>query len=166
MKLWILIICIALLSAAVMARDLERVAREERARRSARPRTEPATPLFTNADLERYERDRPPMDGRTHVTRLGPPRNLEKEEAYWRKQKLQHDRDVARVHARIRKLQSRLAERERAARRKGQQEWLRDDPTVTLLEESLQSLREELDRLDLDFRTRARKAGAFPGWIR
>ena len=76
---------------------------------------------------------------------------------------MQHDRDLARIEARIRRRQSRLAQRELVARRKG---WRRDDPTITLIQESLESLRDEREKLDLEFRERARKAGAFPGWIR
>ena len=70
---------------------------------------------------------------------------------------------MARIEARIRRMQSRLYERELITKRKG---WRNNDPTITLIKESLQALGEERDKLDLAFRERARKAGAFPGWIR
>ncbi len=163
MKILVIIVCISALSAVVFARDLERLAQRERARRNALPASERGARLFTDADLEGYAWQRRPARLGARRAPLPPPRDLAKEEAYWQRQKMHHDRDLARLAARIRKLQSRLSERELVARRKG---WVRDDPTITVIEESLRSLREERDKLDVDFHERARKAGAFPGWIR
>ena len=176
MKVLVFVFCIAcivyvgygyvgVLSAAVLARDLGRIAQQERARRDALPASERGAKSFTDAHLESYGWQRRPA--KLGAREASPPsrRDLDiaKAEAFWRRQKMQHDRDLARIEARIRRLQSRLAQRELVARRKG---WRRDDPTITLIQESLESLREEREKLDLEFRERARKAGAFPGWIR
>ncbi|HLE22074.1 MAG TPA: hypothetical protein VJB88_13255, partial [Vicinamibacteria bacterium] len=45
-------------------------------------------------------------------------------------------------------------------------ERLRSDANEQVLEDSLQSLREERKRLIESFHERARKAGALPGWLR
>jgi hypothetical protein len=37
---------------------------------------------------------------------------------------------------------------------------------VGLIEETLESLREDREEMESDFRERARKASAFPGWVR
>ena len=170
MKVLILVVCIGCigaLSAAVLARDLERIAQKERARRDALPASERGRRSFTEANLERYAWQRRPAKLGARVA--APPSqrdiasDIAKAEAFWRQQKMHHDRESARLEARIRRLQSRLAERELVAQRKG---WRHDDPTITLIKESLESLREERDKLELEFRARARKAGAFPGWIR
>ena len=165
MKVLVLVVCIGCigaLSAAVLARDLERIAQKERARRDALPASERGRRSFTEANLESYAWQRRPAKLGARVAPPPSQRDIAKEEAFWRQQKMHHDRELARLKARIRKLQSRLAERELVAQRKG---WRHDDPTITLIKESLESLREERDKLDLEFRERARKAGAFPGWI-
>ena len=171
MKVLVLVICIGCvvyisalsLSAAVLARDLGRIAQKERARRDALPASERDKRSFTNAHLESYAWQRRPAKLGARVASPPSQRDFAKEEAFWRQQKMLHDRELARSEARIRRLQSRLAERELAQRRKG---WRQDDPTITLIKESLESLREERDKLDLQFRERSRKAGAFPGWNR
>ncbi len=167
MKVLVIIVCIGALSAAVLARDLERIAQKERDRRDALPASERGTKRFTDAHLERYAWQRRPAKLGARVapppSRRDTAPDLVKAEAFWRWQKMIHDRELARIEARIRRLESRLSGRELVARRKG---WRHDDPTITLIKESLESLREERDKLDLSFRERARKAGAFPGWIR
>ncbi len=171
MKLLVFVLCIACviyvgaLSAAVLARDLGRIAQQERARRDSLPMSERGAKSFTDAHLESYAWQRRPA--KLGAREASPPsqRDLDmaKAQAFWQRQKMDHDRELARIEARIRRLQSRLAQRESVARRKG---WRRDDPTITLIQDSLESLREEREKLDLEFRERARKAGAFPGWIR
>ena len=171
MKILVLVVCIGCvvyisavsLSAAVLARDLGRIAHKERARRGALPESERGGKSFTNAHLESYAWERRPAKLGARATPPPSQRDIAKEEAFWQRQKLRHDGALARIDARIRRLQSRLAERELVARRKG---WRQDDPTITLIKESLESLREEREKLHLEFRDRARKAGAFPGWIR
>ncbi len=171
MKVLVLVVCIGCvvyisawsLSAAVLARDLGRIAQKERARRDALPASEREGKSFTNAHLESYAWQRRPAKLGARAAPTPSQREIAKEEAFWKRKKIRHDSESARIEARIRRLQSRLAERELVAQRKG---WRQDDPTITLIEESLESLREERDKLDLEFRDRARKAGAFPGWIR
>lgn len=164
-----LFVCIALVSVAVFARDLSAIARRERMRRqsvhssgdSAGSRT------FTNEDLETYGETATPSSPEARPTprraAANNTRDLRKEESYWRKEKLRHDRELARLDASIRRLEWRLNERRLQSREKSR---VREDPGVTLIEESLESLQEERERLDREFRDRARKAGAFPGWLR
>lgn len=160
MKLIVLVVALALLT-AVAARDLSSVARKERTRRQAIDAARVRT--FTNADLDAYpERGasasaarRSPMPGRG--------RDLAKEEAFWRREALRHARELARLDAGIRRLEWRLRDREAKRKSNGRG---RDDPSVAMIEESLGSLREEREAMVMDFRERARKAGAFPGWLR
>ena len=131
MKVLVFVFCIAcivyvgygyvgVLSAAVLARDLGRIAQQERARRDALPASERGAKSFTDAHLESYGWQRRPA--KLGAREASPPsrRDLDmaKAEAFWRRQKMQHDRDLARIEARIRRLQSRLAQRELVARGK------------------------------------------------
>jgi len=70
---------------------------------------------------------------------------------------------VARIEASLRRLEWRLNEK-RSKRRS--REWLTEDPTIGLLEDSIRTLTEERQQLEERFRERARKEGALPGWIR
>jgi hypothetical protein len=70
---------------------------------------------------------------------------------------------VAKIDASLRRLEWRLNEK-RSRRRN--REWLTEDPAIGLLEDSIRSLNEERERLEERFRERARKEGAFPGWLR
>jgi len=171
MKLVVLVLCLGFFSAFLAAHDLQSLAKRERARRAAlRSRSSASGPSksFTDTDLEAYKtvsrhEPRPPRHDSQSRSSLRPPRDLAKEKAYWRRQKLQNDGELARLDARIRKLVWRLREHRAKRREKG---ILGDDPTTSLLEESIESLREErVDRVT-DFHERARKARAFPGWIR
>jgi hypothetical protein len=160
------------MSAALYAMDLPSLARRERARRSAIAAgpsgvKKPAR-SFTDDDLERYRRrgDRENVPASVPPTRPPvtiPPRDLTREKTFWRKETLRHEREVARVEASLRRLQWRLNEK-RARRRS--REWLTEDPTIAVLEDSIRSLSEERDRLQEQFRERARLEGALPGWIR
>jgi hypothetical protein len=91
------------------------------------------------------------------------PRDLTREKAHWRKEAEQHQREVARLEANRRRLEWRLNEK-RSRRRS--RDWLTEDPTIGLLEDSIRALTEERQRLEERFRERARKEGALPGWIR
>jgi len=161
LKLTLLVVGLALVSAIVVARDLSSVARKERARRQAVDASGVRT--FTNEDLDAYpERERSgPPSTRTRAT--DPPRDLAKEEAYWRRETVRHQRELARLDAGIRRLEWRLRDRERKWQSKGR---LQEDPAVAMIEESLESLREQREAMVMEFRERARKAGAFPGWLR
>lgn len=164
MKLIVFVVCLGLLSAALLARDLHSVARKERARRDAIRSTERSSRPLTNEDLEAYSKPgASSKPARERTLSLSPRRDLAKEESFWRGEKLRHDRELARLDASIRKLEWRLRDHRLKRRLKG---GLRDDPTTALIEESLESLREERRKIELQFRERARKAGAFPGWLR
>ena len=164
MKLIVIIVCLALLSVAVLARDLSSIARKERARRQTIHSSGGHSRTFTNTDLDAY-----PGDGvayaptRTRNRTRAPSRDLQKEESYWRQQTLRHERELARLDASIRRLEWRLSERQTRSRARGR---LREDPSVSMIEESLESLREQREDMKMDFQERARKAGAFPGWLR
>ena len=165
MKFLVLMVCLGFVSALVLARDLPTVARKERARRA---KIGKEAPVFTNADLERKAAERPA--GRNEVESASPrrpslreTRDLDKERAYWRRETLGHEKELARLDARIKKLEWRLREHRAKRRERGR---LGDDPTTALLEESIESLREDRHRLVTRFYERARKAGAFPGWLR
>lgn len=160
MKLTVLIVCLALLSVVVFARDLSSIARRERARRQTI--REHAT-TFTNADLDAYAVHQN-VETRTKKTHLPPitERDLKKEERFWLKENARHERELARLDANIRRLEWRLRDR-RVKTREGR---LREDPAVTLIEENLESWREQREEMVVDFRERARKARAFPGWLR
>lgn len=164
MKLALIVLCLACVSVVVVARDLSSVARKERARRQAIHSSRERSEAFTNIDLDTYAaRER--VETRSGSTRRPPrtQRDLEKEEAFWRKEKSKYERERARLDANIRRLEWRLRDRQLKARLKGRR---REDTAAALIEETLESLREDRKEMELDFRERARKASAFPGWLR
>ena len=165
MKLAVLVLCLALLSVyVVVARDLSSIARKERARRQTIHSAGERSETFTNADLDAYAAHERVAARTRNTTR--PPRterDLRKEESFWRKEKASLDRESARLDASIRRLEWRLRDRQVKARLKGRR---REDTAMALIEETLESLREEREEMEMDFRERARKASAFPGWLR
>ena len=166
MKLVVFFLCLTVASAAVYALDLPSLARRERARRSAHA-GKPAR-SFSDDDLERYRRrGRAPDAVPTTPTAAPPPvaapRDLTRERVHWRKEAQQHQREVAKIEANLRRLEWRLNEK-RSQRRSRQ--WLTEDPTIGLLEDSIRALSEQRRRLEEKFRERARKEGALPGWVR
>lgn len=165
MKVVVFLLCLTAASAAVYALDLPAIARRERARRSALA-GKPA-PAFGDDDLERYRRERGPENAPSVSDAAPPPapvaRDLAREKTRWRKEAQQHEREVAKIDASLRRLEWRLNEK-RSRRRN--REWLTEDPAIGLLEDSIRSLNEERERLEERFRERARKEGAFPGWLR
>lgn len=166
MKLVVFLLCLTVASTAVYALDLPSLARRERARRSAHA-GKPAR-SFGDDDLERYRRRRAPDSVPATPPAAPPPpvaapRDLTREKVHWRKEAQQHEREVAKVEANLRRLEWRLNEK-RSRRRS--REWLTEDPTIGLLEDSIRTLTEERQRLEERFRERARKEGALPGWIR
>jgi len=164
MRLVVFFLCLTVASAAVYAMDLPSLARRERARRSAHA-GKPAR-SFSDDDLERYRRGRAPdtLPAAVSTPRpLDPPRDLTREKVHWRKEAQQHEREVAKIEANLRRLEWRLNEK-RSRRRS--RDWLPEDPSIGLLEDSIRALTEERQRLEERFRERARKDGALPGWIR
>ena len=165
MRLVVFFLCLTVASAAVYALDLPSLARRERARRSAHA-GKPAR-SFSDDDLERYRRGRAPDSVPTTPTAAPPPvaapRDLTRERVYWRKEAQQHQREVAKIEAKLRRLEWRLNEK-RSRRRS--REWLTEDAAIGLLEDSIRALSEERRRLEEGFRERARKEGALPGWVR
>ena len=166
MKLVVFLLCLTMASAAVYALDLPSLARRERARRSAHA----GRPVrsFSEDDLERYRRERetdsvPAPAPAAPTTPLAAPRDLTRERVHWRKEAQQYEREVAKIEASLRRLQWRLNEK-RSKRRS--RDWLTEDPSIGLLEDSIRALTEERQRLEARFRERARKDGALPGWIR
>jgi hypothetical protein len=176
------VLCLLIIPAALWALDLQAVARKERARRKALAAAGAASQRakFTDRDLERYAHRReesatavrPSRDSRVAnavaESRSAPQpklesRDLEAEREFWRKETEKHRRELARIDARIRRLQWRLTQARSRQRPGGR---LRHDPTLTLLSESLEALHSERRILEQTFRERARRAGAFPGWIR
>ncbi len=166
MKLVFFLLCLTVASTAVYALDLPSLARRERARRTAHA----GKPVrsFGEDDLERYRRDRgtdsvplpPPAAPRPPPAA---PRDLTRERVHWRKETEQHEREVAKLEANLKRLEWRLNEK-RSKRRS--REWLTEDPSIGLLEDSVRALSEERRQLEERFRERARKDGAMPGWIR
>lgn len=165
MKLVVLMLCLTVASAAVYALDLPSLARRERARRAALS-GKPAR-AFGDDDLERYRRGRSkdslPAAPPATPPPAAAPHDLTREKVYWRKEAQQHQREVAKIEASLRRLQWRLNEK-RSRRRS--RDWLTEDPSIALLEDSIRSLTEERQRLEERFRERARKEGALPGWLR
>jgi len=164
LKLAFIVLGLAFLSAVVVARDLSSIARKERARRQTIHSSHERSEIFTNTDLDTYA-GQDDVETRSKRTRRPPgiERDLEKEEAFWRKEKSRYERERARLDASIRRLEWRLRDRQLKARLKGRR---REDTAVALIEETLESLREDREKMELDFRERARKASAFPGWLR
>jgi hypothetical protein len=163
-KLFVFLLCLTAASAAVYALDLPSLARRERARRSAHA----GRPVrsFGEEDLERYRRERPPDSLAVTIPApppLAAPRDLARERVLWRKEAQQHQRELAKLDASLRRLQWRL--NEKRAKRRGRN-WLAEDPSIGLLEDSIRSLTEERKHLEERFRERARRDGALPGWIR
>ena len=167
MKVFVFIVLMCLFSALLLARDLSDAAKKERSRRLASllVRGGKKAPIYTNRDLEAYKRSESPQSpSPRRESRPAPAmRDLDKERRYWQKEKEKHLRDIARLDARIRRLEWRLADR-RARKRPGER--LRDDPAEKALEESLKSMVAEKRRVIEQFLERGRKAGAFPGWLR
>jgi hypothetical protein len=166
-KIVILVVCLSALSAALLAKDLRALARKERARREAVAASGRGGPSFDDADLARY-RAAGGEEERSAVSSVPRPhredeRDLQQERRYWRGELERHRRELERIDAGIRRLELRLAER-RGRRRSGER--LSRDPSERLLEDTLESLRAERRRVEEAFRERARKAGAFPGWLR
>lgn len=165
MKLVIFLMCLTVASAAVYALDLPSLARRERARRSSLA-GKPAR-AFADADLERYRSARAPGTAAAGSPVAppppAPPRDLTRERVYWRKEAKQHEREVAKIEASLRRLEWRLNEKRSRTRIR---EWLTEDPAIALLEDSIRALTEERQRLEERFRERARKEGALPGWLR
>lgn len=162
LELAILFIGLTAASAVVYALDLPALARRERARRSG-VASKPGR-AFDDRDLERYRTeeaaDVPAPDP---APRPAPPRELPRERARFRKELEQHQREVAKLDANLRRLEWRLNEK-RA--RRPTREWLAEDPAIAMIEDSIRALREERDRIERRFRERARKEGALPGWLR
>lgn len=165
MKIVLLVLVFCLLPLLVVAGSLAEASRKERLRRESlstgsrnnRART------YTDADLEAYRRLRnssaePPRPAARPVT---PSRDLTRERAHWQMEKENHDRELARLDAAIRKLDWRLGERKTKRRLSP-----RDDPALQVLQESLEALRHDRARLIERFQEKARKAGALPGWLR
>jgi hypothetical protein len=169
MKLAILVIFLTVVSALAFARDLTELARRERARRAvlSSDRKRGEIFAFDDDDLEKYRSGDEPRPENARIGGApkspGKERDLEREKAFWGRELVKHERELARIDASIRRMEMRIRERE-AKRRPGER--LSRDPASDLLKDSLESLREERRRLEDQFRERARKAGAFPGWIR
>jgi hypothetical protein len=166
MKVILFVLGVVLFSVLVYARDLDSLARRERARQKALAASGRANGLrFTDDDLDRYRRDGSEPRAPAALPRQSreQERDRVKERAFWEKERARHERELARLDASIRRLEWRLKERQG---RRVQGERLDRDPAAELLSDSLESLREERKRLDDEFRERARKAGALPGWIR
>jgi hypothetical protein len=167
-KIFLFALFMCLLSALLIARDLSRAAKVEKERRQAvvAARGHPSTHVFTNQDLQKYHRPRvsSPSYGTRHPSPLiSSQQDMAKKRAYWRKEKEKHQRDLARLDARIRRTKWRLAER-KARRKPGDR--LRDDPAESALEETLKAMEEERRKLIAEFLERGRKGGALPGWLR
>lgn len=167
MKVAVIVMVICLIPVLTVALQLSEVAKKERARRQklASFRDGKPTRAFDDADLELYHRlgEPPPPRGDSRRSPVIPSRDLFEERAFWRKEKKGHERELARLDAQIRRLEWRLAER-KARRKPGDR--LRRDATEQVLQESIQTLRQERDRVVGAFHERARKAGALPGWLR
>lgn len=171
MKVTILVVFLILLIPALLwARDLGEIARRERERRQllASGRRSSTARLYTNEDLEAYGQE-PAFETSVATQSRGVKRapavrarDLEKERVYWRRETEKHRKELARLDARIRKLEWRLEER-RARRKIGR---LEHDPMEEALQESIASLRDERRRRVEEFFDRGRRAGALPGWLR
>jgi hypothetical protein len=165
-KLVVFLLCLTVASVAVYALDLPSLARRERARRVAHA-GKPAR-AFDDDDLQRYRRAGTSDSGPATPPPSPPapaaaPRDLTREKVHWRKETQQHQRELAKIEASVRRLEWRLNEK-RSKRRS--REWHVEDPSIGLLEDSIRALVEERQRIEERFRERARKEGALPGWIR
>jgi hypothetical protein len=163
MKLAMLLIGLTAVSAFVYSIDLQATARREKERRQAlaegariRARS------FGTDDLERYGRGSTETVSRDPAA-VPPDRDFKKEREFWHREKERYEREVSRIDAGIRRLEWRLRDK-RAKKRPGER--LSPDPSLDLLEGSIESLREERRVLEERFREKARKAGALPGWLR
>jgi len=162
----LILLLICLVPVLLMAFDLSEAAKKERTRRLALAvsRDGRQARSFKDADLEIYHRlGEPSPASRGRRDPVIPSRDLLKERIYWQKERDSHQQELARLDARIRRLEWRLTEL-KARSKPGER--LRSDANEQVLEDSLQSLREERKRLIESFHERARKAGALPGWLR
>ncbi|MGH9460297.1 MAG: hypothetical protein ACRD1X_03715 [Vicinamibacteria bacterium] len=167
MKVAVLVALICLIPVVLKAIELNGVAQKERSRRLRLTSSHDGKLIrsFNDTDLEAYHRveESETLPGGPRQPPLIASRELSREHAFWRKEKVQHDRELARLDAQIRRLEWRLSER-KARRQPGER--LRWDATEHVLEESIESLRETRALLIQAFHERARKAGALPGWLR
>lgn len=168
--LWTLIFL--LLPTAIFAWDLHALAKRERSRRAQlRARGRQAT-SFTDEDLNR----RHTTARQTYRTDVSAPRSnrrIEKErkerveaERHWRREREKHLRGQQQLSAKIRRLEWRYQERLNRLNPEPHRRRLRDDPTLSVLESSLNALREDYRRQEQAFLERGRRAGALPGWLR
>ena len=168
MKIFLFVLFICLLSALLIARDLSQLAKAERERRRAVVAARHHSPArtFTDQDLKSYHRTHrssAPREAPRSSRAASSQRDVSKERAYWQKEKEKHQRELARLDARIRRTEWRLAER-RARRKPGER--LREDAAEKALEETLKAMEEERRKLIAGFLERSRRAGALPGWLR
>jgi hypothetical protein len=158
-----LLIGLTVVSAFVYAIDLQAAARREKERRQALAEgARMRARSFATEDLERYREESTVPSARAPAA-ASADRDFKKERAFWHRERERYEREVARIDAGIRRLEWRLREK-RAKKRPGER--LSPDPSVDLLEGSIESLREERRVLEERLRERARKAGALPGWLR
>ncbi len=131
-----------------------------------------ATPLYTNADLDRVA----PLRGETGATsepavvptasrttsadEARESRERERAEAYWRREAERHRARVAALHRRADELRARIAE---AVARPGRKSASRSTAGA---EVRLRSLENDIREAESGFEERARRAGALPGWLR
>ncbi len=145
---------------------LATLARAERARRLAIRTAERPAQVYTNADLVSHRStstSSPVSPGKKPRPRRASSRDLVAEERHWRKEKIAHERDLARIDARISRLRTRLSTSSLPGSRGLSP---RDRAQRALLEEALDALLADRARLHSRFLERARKGGAFPGWLR
>jgi hypothetical protein len=143
--------------------SLAEAARKERARRAALAREGIVVRSFRQNDLPEGQKESPasvPSPRSSKPSEL-PAQAGAKERDRWRLEREKVDREVARLDAGIRRLESRLS----LMRAKGRSR-LRPEPAEEALVDSIENLKEERARIREAFLERGRKGGALPGWLR
>jgi hypothetical protein len=126
-------------------------------------------PTYTNADLERYHAlrsqtgvdSRPAVAPDTRAARPDPKDDMKAREAYWR-------READRLRQRLRRDRDRAEDLRLAIDERWHEPGVHPvtDPRLAALRRELRRLEKRIEDAQSRFEERARRAGAFPGWLR
>jgi len=172
MKTVLFVALLCLLPLLLAASPLGELARKERARRALAALARQGKNVRTYSDVDLQAR----AGGQSATvpvsspapSRTGEKRDRDAERLHWRKERDKLERELARLDAGIRRLESRL-EAARARRRdRAEKNWdvRARDLQEEMIGDSLAALRAEREREVDRFLERGRREGALPGWLR
>ena len=172
--------CLAVLiviPTALVARDLHALAKRERARRERlRVSAVAKAPSYDNQDLARIHAEavrsgstQPSSTEKTAMSRrqwVEEAAQRREREQFWRAERRKHNQQQRQLAAKIARLEWRAERRREQLRRSSQRLSASDDPTLSVIQSSLDALRAEQRKQEENFLERGRRDGALPGWLR